>query len=94
MHPLYQRLKELDSNSFEKLSFQLIHARHPTANIRGADGASGDKGIDIFQGDLDDGPTVWQVKSFPNGVRKHQKDQIRESLRRAVKSFNPRRWIL
>lgn len=29
MHPLYQRLKELDANDFEKLVFHLLKERHP-----------------------------------------------------------------
>lgn len=94
MTALYQRLKELDSKSFEQLGFQLLRERHPSANIRRVEGASGDQGVDAFQGDLEDGPTIWQFKSFPNGIKKSQKQQIRDSLKAAVKNFAPRRWIL
>src|ERR1700722_10455152 len=94
MNPLYQRLKELDSHSVEKLCFQLVNARHPTSKVRAVEGASGDKGVDSFQGDLDDGPAIWQVKAFPNGVGKSQRNQIRESLKTAVNNLHPRRWVL
>lgn len=94
MTALYQRLKELDSKSFEKLGFQLLRERHPGGTIRPVEGASGDQGVDAFQGDLEDYPTIWQFKSFPNGIKESQKDQIRNSLKEAVKNFAPRRWIL
>lgn len=94
MMALYQRLKELDTKSFERLCYQLLRERHPSANIRPVDGDSGDQGADAFQGDLEDGSTIWQFKSFPNGIRDSQKGQIRDSLKTAVKNFAPRRWIL
>jgi hypothetical protein len=94
MMALYQRLKELDSKSFERLCFQLLRERHPGANIRPVEGASGDQGADAFRGDLEDGSTIWQCKSFPNGIKKSQKDQIRDSLKQAVKNFGPHKWIL
>jgi hypothetical protein len=93
VHPLYQRLKELDSDTFEKLCFHLVKTRFPGAEIRHVDGAAGDEGLDLFLGLLDAGPTVWQCKSFPNGVRKHQREQIRASIKRALK-HGPRRWVL
>lgn len=94
MDPLRQRLKELDRDKFEDLCVCLLKERHPNANIRHVEGASGDCGVDAFAGDLLDDPTIWQAKSFPNGVRKSQKEQIRASLREAVKHFKPRRWVL
>jgi hypothetical protein len=94
MNALYQRLKELDSKSFEQLCFQLLRERHPTANIRPVEGASGDRSVDVFQGDLETGPAIWQSKSFPSGIKESQKSQIRESLKEAVKNWAPRRWIL
>jgi hypothetical protein len=94
MNALYQRLRELDPKSFEQLCFQLLRERHPGASLRGVHGASGDQGADMFQGDLDDGPTIWQCKAFPDGIKKSQKQQIRHSLKTAAKNFAPRRWIL
>jgi len=94
MNALYQRLRDLDPKAFEDLCFQIISARHPDANITRANGAGGDMGVDIFQGDLAENPTVWQCKFFPNGVRSPQKVQIRKSLRVVLQHFKPRRWIL
>src|ERR1035441_2659297 len=94
MKALYQRLKELDAKSFERLCYQLLRERHPSANIRPVDGDSGDQGADAFLGDLEEGSTIWQFKSFPSGIKDSQKGQIRDSLKDAVKSFAPRRWIL
>src|SRR5579859_6101694 len=94
INALYQRLKELDSKSFERLCFHLLKERHPGANIRAVEGASGDQGVDAFRGDLADGTTIWQSKSFPAGIKKGQKEQIRQSLRAAVKNFPQCTWIL
>ncbi len=94
MDSLRQRLKELDRDKFEDLCFCLLKERHRNANVRHVEGASGDCGVDAFAGDLLDGPTIWQAKAFPNGVGKSQKEQIRTSLRQAVKHFEPRRWVL
>jgi len=93
VYPLYQRLKELDPDSFEKLCCHLVQARLPGTEIRHVDGAAGDEGLDLFMGFLDAGPTIWQCKSFPNGVGKHQREQIRAWLRRAL-THAPRRWVL
>lgn len=94
MRELYQRLKELDRDRFEQLCFHLLRAKYPHAGIRRVDGKAGDEGMDSFAGRLDGAPTVWQVKSFPNGIGDSQTNQIRESLNRALKCVSPRRWIL
>jgi hypothetical protein len=94
MDALYQRLKELDSDTFEKLCFHLLKERHPGADVRRVEGSAGDFGADVFVGDLDSGPIIWQCKSFPNGVRNSQKGQIRQSLRRAVQHLAPSKWVL
>jgi len=94
MNALYQRLRDLEPKTFEDLCFQIISARHPGANVTRVNDAGGDKGIDFFQGDLVDGPTIWQCKFFRNGIRSSQKTQIKQSLRVAVHNFHPRRWIL
>ena len=94
MNALYQRLRELDRDSFERLCFHLLKERHPTAGVTRVEGAAGDEGADSFAGQLDSGPVVWQAKAFPNGVRESQKDQIRKSLKRAVDKLKPRLWIL
>jgi hypothetical protein len=94
MHPLYQRLRELDWDTFEKLAFQLLSAKHPGVNIRHVDGAGGDRGLDLFEGHLNSRPTVWQCKHFPNGLGPRQRPQVTESLRTAVRHFRPSQWIL
>ena len=94
VYSLYQRLKELDANTFEKLCFHLLKARHPGADIRQVDGAGGDDGADSYLGNLEGGSTVWQCKSFPNGVGRKQREQIRASLNTAINKCAPKRWIL
>ena len=94
MDPLYQRLKELDPDTFQKLCFQILKERHSGLRLKHVDGASGDEGLDVFEGELDRHPAIWQCKSFANGVRDSQKDQIRESLKAALKNFSPANWIL
>jgi hypothetical protein len=94
LQALYQRLKEIDSNTFEKLSFQILAERYPEARIRRVDGAGGDKGLDHFAGILADGPSIWQSKHFPNGVKDVQRRQVLKSLNSAVENYSPKRWTL
>lgn len=94
MDSLYQRLKELDPDTFQKLCFHILKDRHPGVTICQVDGASGDEGLDVYSGQLAQGSTIWQCKSFALGVRKSQKEQIRQSLKRAIKSFSPAIWVL
>jgi hypothetical protein len=94
MNALYQRLKDLDPKTFEDLCFQIIAARHPSAQIMRVDDLGGDQGMDFFQGNLVDGATVWQCKYFRNGIRSAQKTQIKKSLRVAVQHLQPKRWVL
>ncbi len=85
MDSLYQRLKELDADTFQRLCFHILKERHPGLEVRRVEGASGDKGLDVFAGELYGKPAIWQCKSFRNAVGKSQKDQIRESLKTALK---------
>jgi hypothetical protein len=94
MDSLYQRLKELDADTFQRLCFQLLKERHPEQDIRHVEGASGDKGLDVFAGELYGKPAIWQCKAFPHGVKESQKGQIRESLRTALRHSSPAHWIL
>src|ERR1035437_719997 len=94
MNALYQRLKELDCTSFERLCFHLLSERHPTAGVTRVEGAAGDDGADTFAGRLGAGPIVWQAKAFPNGVGKSRRAQIRKALKRAVDKRKPRFWVL
>lgn len=93
-NPLYQRLKELDPNRFEDLCFQLLTSRHPTSGIARINGAGGDGGIDLFSGELTNGPTVWQCKYFVDRIRSAQKKQIKKSLKAVISNYQPKLWIL
>ncbi len=94
MDALHQRLKELDPDTFHKLCFQLLKERHLNSDLHQVEGASGDEGLDIFEGELSGGLTIWQCKAFPNGVGESQKSQIRESLNTVLRHFEPKNWIL
>jgi hypothetical protein len=94
MDSLYQRLKELDPDTFQRFSFQLLKEQHPALELEHVEGKSGDEGLDVFVGELYGKPAIWQCKSFPNGVGKSQKEQIRKSLRTALNHFLPSYWIL
>jgi hypothetical protein len=48
----------------------------------------------LFLGQLNDRPTIWQCKHFPNGLGPKQRPQVKESLRTAVEHFKPVQWIL
>ncbi|MGA9644760.1 MAG: hypothetical protein WBQ76_02395, partial [Candidatus Korobacteraceae bacterium] len=67
---------------------------YPLANIMRVDGTGGDEGIDNFQGNLSDGPGVWQDKHFPNRIQKAQRKQILKSIKAAFKARTPRHWVL
>lgn len=94
MTALFQRLKELSKEDFESLLDQLLQAKYPGAGIMRVEGTGGDEGIDNFQGNLSDGPAVWQHKHFPNRIQKTQRKQILKSIEAAFKSRTPRRWVL
>jgi hypothetical protein len=94
MDSLYQRLKELDSDTFQRLCFQILKDKFPGLSLRHVETHPGDEGLDVFSGDLAGRPTIWQAKSFPNGVGEPQKQQIRESLKTALDHFSPSNWIL
>lgn len=94
MHPLYQRLRELDWDTFQRLCGQLLAARHPGLGIQYVEGPGGDGGLDVFQGDLEGRPTIWQCKQFPNGLGAKQREKVKASLRAAIKNYKPQNWIL
>ena len=94
MNELYLALKALDSETFQRLIFQLLKARYPDVLIQQIDGRGGDQGLDIISGQLAEQPTVWECKSFPDGVKKSQQEQITKSLKRTLENFTPKRWVL
>ncbi len=91
---LYQALKALDPHTFQLLVVHLLKAHYPAADIKQIDGSAGDQGLDVISGQLDEHPTIWQCKSFSNGIKDSQKQQIKRSLDEALRHFTPERWIL
>jgi hypothetical protein len=92
---LVRRIKDLDQITFQQLCFHVMSERFPSAKVRYPEGAAGDEGVDLFQGDLTHGPTVWQCKAFTvTIIGDSQKRQIKESLRDAIKNVQPKLWIL
>lgn len=94
MDRLHQAIRDLDPDGFQKLCFHIQKERLMGTELRLVEGESGDEGLDLFCGDLSDGPIVFQCKSFRRGVGESQKEQIRASLRTAVRKLKPSRWIL
>ncbi len=94
MNALYQRLRELDPDTFESLCFQIITERHPSLKVEKVNGVGGDKGVDIFAGNLSGKPVIWQCKYFKDGIKSKQKIKIKQSLRRAAQNFDISTWIL
>ena len=94
MSALALGLRSLDSRTFELLVVSLLKALYPGIDIKHIDGQSGDQGLDIITGYLDENPTIWQCKSFANGIKASQKQQIKDSLNSALHHYNPRRWVL
>ena len=94
MHPLYQRLRELDWDTFQRLAFQLLaeNTRGSKLDMSKAQGEI--VGLDLFEGQLKGQPTIWQCKHFPNGLGPTQRPQVKKSLRSALKYFKPKQWIL
>ncbi len=94
MSALALGLRSLDSKTFELLIVSLLKARYPDIDIKHVDGQSGDQGLDIISGYLDEYPTIWQCKSFTSGNKASHKQQIKDSLNSALCHCNPRRWVL
>jgi len=92
---IVRRIKDLDQITFQQLCFHVMSERFPSAKVRYPEGAAGDEGVDLFQGDLTQDPTVWQCKAFTVTILgDSQKRQIKESLRDAIKNVQPKLWIL
>jgi hypothetical protein len=91
---LRQLLKQLDPHTFQELCFDVLKEKHPRLGLRQIDGKAGDEGLDIFEGELSGRLTIWQCKSFADGVGKSQKGQIRKSLKTDLEHFSPSTWIL
>ncbi len=94
MNILLQAIRALDPRAFELLIFYLMRERYPEQNVKHIEGSAGDQGVDVISGFLDDRPTIWQCKAFSAGIKDSQKNQIRNSLKRALPYFKPKRWVL
>lgn len=86
---LARHLKDLGPERFHQLCFHILKAKYPGADVKFVEGAGGDKGLDVFSGQLSDGPVIWQCKHFAGGIHNAQKRQIKRSLETALKNFQP-----
>lgn len=97
---LEKQLKLFDSGRFEELCGQLVNRDFPES--RHVEGAGGDKGIDIFVGELNKVARaqsgsklrVWQAKFFRDGVKSKQRKQAEHSLERVIEQYEPDFWTL
>ncbi|WP_458414869.1 hypothetical protein ACNQFZ_08615 [Schinkia sp. CFF1] len=54
----------------------------------------GDKGVDIFIGDINASPDIYQCKFFCEGLDDSRKQQIKKSLNTALKNHSINKWTL
>jgi hypothetical protein len=74
--------KEGARTTFERLIAQLVGLSY--AGMKKIEAKSGDWGLDVIVGEIDDILSVWQAKFFIDGVGDPQKAQIRESLKQVI----------
>jgi pSer/pThr/pTyr-binding forkhead associated (FHA) protein len=77
---------------FEELCTQLIYAEYPQ-EAQAVCGHGGDAGIDVLQGQLVEGTTIYQVKYFHDRLTSSRRRQIEHSLAEAAQ-HKPKRWVL
>lgn len=81
---------------FEHLCARLIHSKFPDS--KGVRVHQGDGGVDTFVGNWADsgGIHVFQVKFFPSGLGKVQKQQVRDSFNTCLSNqhFTTTKWTL
>jgi tetratricopeptide (TPR) repeat protein len=98
-YSLVNQLRLIGDTVFEEICGQILAAENPT--IRHVDGSGGDKGLDLFCGQINpklrqttaDRLRIWQVKYFATGIRTSQKRKIEESLFQAL-IHRPDEWTL
>ncbi len=99
-YSLHDQLKLFSPKRFEELCGQLLKAGD--VFIVPVEGKGGDEGVDIFRGPLDtpkqertdEKLLVWQVKHFPTGLGRSQKEQAIKSLERVIETQDPDIWTL
>jgi hypothetical protein len=89
--------KEGARTTFHRLIAQLMALSYKGVKL--IDAKSGDWGLDVIVGEIDEVLSVWQAKYFIDGVGEVQKDQIRESFSQVMKKakeegFSVHVWTL
>lgn len=83
------------NKKFEELCLKLLRSQYDAHGVRPN---PGDGGVDVFVGSWDDpdGIDVYQVKYFPNGIKKSQQDQVIRSFRTCINNpqFRTKSWTL
>jgi hypothetical protein len=75
--------KEGARTTFQRLIAQLVALSYK--GVKMLDAKSGDWGLDVIVGEIDEILSVWQAKFFIDGVGDTQKAQIRESFSQVMK---------
>lgn len=75
--------KEGARTTFQRLIAQLVALSYK--GVKMLDAKSGDWGLDVIVGEIDEILSVWQAKCFVDGVGETQKNQIRESFSQVMK---------
>jgi hypothetical protein len=75
--------KEGARTTFQRLIGQLVALSYK--GVKMLDAKSGDWGLDVIVGEIDEILSVWQAKYFIDGVGATQKDQIRDSLSQVIR---------
>ena len=75
MNSLYQQLREIEPDQFQRFCAQLLKEMYPGQDIKHIEGAAGDEGIDLFKGTLSGEPCIWQCKAFRNGSENLRKNR-------------------
>ena len=84
------RWEEISETTFDKAVSVLLSRLHPLA--RRVDGAGGDGGKDVYF-PTDNGPEIFQLKSFTGRMGPTQRKQVKRSLERASEE-HPAAWHL
>jgi hypothetical protein len=84
MDALKQRLNELEPHVFEDLCFNILKERHPPLRV---EGATGDMGLDIFEGELSGQQTVWHTRAVRTVVKNSKRIRFENLFGKSSKKF-------